>query len=135
MAVRNPINATLPDFEMIGLFGSSNHRSCERHPCCGKFVNKNDTLRLVSCLVDIPDVGIELSIKLVKIEDGTETCTVAFVPKAYAIMPSIQAGINKFVTVLELYADSPSAYKQRLSEKNQGMGSCRFLDVIPPNMN
>jgi hypothetical protein len=133
-------DASLPDFEMIGLFGSSNHRSCERHAECGKYVNKNDTLRLVSCLVEVPGGGggseliSELSIKLVKIEDGIETCTVAFVPKAYASMPSIRNGINKFVTVLELYADSPSAYKQRLSEKNQGMGSCRFLERIPANM-
>jgi hypothetical protein len=135
MADEIAADASLPDFEMIGLFGSSNHRSCERHQTCGKHVNRNDTLRLVSCLVEIPEEGIVPSIKLVKIEDGTETCTVAFVPKAYACMPSIRNNINKFVTVLELYSESPSAYKQRLSEKNLGMASCRFLERIPTNMN
>jgi hypothetical protein len=103
--IANRVDSSLPDFEMIGLFGSSNHRSCERHAACGQFVNKNDTLRLVSCLVDVSDGGHtgemrnETSIKLFKIEDGTETCTVAFVPKAYASMPSIRNSINKFVTV------------------------------------
>jgi hypothetical protein len=128
-------DASLPDFEMIGLFGSSNHQSCERHHTCGKHVNRKNTLRLVSCLVQIPEQGIVPLIKLVKIEDGNETCTVALVPNAYACMPSIRNNINKFVMVLELYSDSPSAYKQRLSEKNLSMGLCHFLERIPTNMN
>jgi hypothetical protein len=102
---------TLPDFEMIGLHASANHRSCERHQVCGHDVARNDTLRLVQCMVEKPGVEPEAAIKLVKIEDGNETCTVAFLPTAYAMMPSIYTNVNQFATVLELYSDSPSPFK------------------------
>jgi hypothetical protein len=124
----------LPDFEIIGLHASANHRSCKRHQVCGQHVFRNDTLRLLPCLLEKTGHEPEAAIKLVKIEDGHETCTVAFMSKSYAMMPKIYNNINQFATVLELYSDSPSPFKQHMSEKQFGMASCRFLAAIQTGM-
>jgi hypothetical protein len=34
------------NIEMVGLFGSSNGRGCERHECCGKHVRLGDLVQL-----------------------------------------------------------------------------------------
>jgi hypothetical protein len=119
------------DIEIVGLQASSNGRSCVQHKVCGEHVVVGDVLRLKRCVVTV-DGGVEEAIKLVKIADGSETCTVGFVPRAYSHNPKIVNNISKFVQVIEIYSqNSLNTYKRRLAHQNKGMASASFLDDIP----
>ena len=93
------------DLEIVGLRSGTNDRSCCQHEICGAQVLVGDVLRLVKCIVTI-NGKTEEAIKLVKIDHGSETCTVAFVPRAYTKLPMVMERINKFVQVVELYSGS-----------------------------
>lgn len=121
-----------PDLEIVGLNAANNNRSCSQHETCGEHVIPGDVLRLVRCVVTIKG-ETEEAIKLVKIADGTATCTVAFVPRVFAKEQKVLRNINKFVQVLELYSDSDNSHKRRMSYQNLGMASVAFLDDIPVN--
>jgi hypothetical protein len=103
--------------EIVGLHTGNNHRTYCMHEVCGATVKVGNRLRLVSCMVDLED-GMEEGISLVKIEDDTHTCTVAYVPRAYLTSRSIQDSINHVVEVVELYKDSTNLIKPRQSNKN-----------------
>ena len=91
------------DLEIVGLRSGTNDRSCCQHEICGAQVLVGDVLRLVHCKCIVTINGkMEEDIELVKIDDGSETCTVAFVPRAYTELPMVMERINKFVQVVEL---------------------------------
>lgn len=87
-------------------------------------------LRLVKCVVTIKSQPEE-AVKLVKIADGTDCCTVGFVPRVFSRMPRVEQNINKFVQVVELYKDSENTYKRKLSNKNFGVACVVCLGDIP----
>jgi hypothetical protein len=120
-----------PQFEIVGLHRSEEGRCCAQHPCCGRHLVKDDLVRLVSQVVQIGDNEPEEAIKVVRILDGTECCTVAFVPCAYARLPRIKNKVGKFAIVMELFDDNPNPFKKRLSDKNFGMASCLLIDDVP----
>ena len=115
------------DFEVVGLQSSSNGRSCTIHECCGEDVGIGDVLRLVGCTVAVDGV-VEEALKLVKVVDGIDCCTVGFVPRALMNLSSVKNQVNKFVQVSELYKDSPNGYKRDKSYKNCGMARVSTLD-------
>ena len=120
-----------PEFEIVGLHHNGTGRSCCQHSHCGMHVVVGDVLRLVHVVVSIGETNEpEEAIKLVKILDGTECCTVAFVPRAFARLERISQMIGEFCVVLELY-DNSNKYKQLLSKKNYGVASCLFLHDVP----
>lgn len=119
-----------PNFQFVGLNSSNNGRSCSLHVCCGDHVRSGDLLRLLKCIVVINGVTEE-AIKLVKIINGTDTCTVGFIPREELKNTKIQASINKFCQVVELYDESESGYKRKLSHRNYGMATAVFLEDIP----
>jgi hypothetical protein len=125
-----PADSGTPCLEIVGLHANSNGRSCCQHHCCGEHVQVGDVLRLVRCIVTIHSQPEE-AVKLVKIADGTNTCTVGFVPRVFSKMPHVEQHINKFVQVVELYTNSGNTYKNQLSTKNSGMASVVCLDDIP----
>jgi hypothetical protein len=47
---------------------------------------------------------------------------------------AIYNNVNHFATLLELYSNSLSPFKQQLSEKNFGMGMCQFLAAMQAGM-
>lgn len=124
------MSADSPHLEIVGLHSNSNGRSCCQHKCCGEHVKIGDVLRLVKCVVTI-NLQAEEAVKLVKIEDGTNCCTVGFVPRVFSRSPQVQQHINGFVQVIELYKDSENTYKNTLSTKNFGVASVVCLDDIP----
>jgi hypothetical protein len=119
-----------PNFQIVGLSSSDNGRSCGQHSCCGQHVSEGDLLRLVRCVVTINGVP-EQAVKLVKVTDGADSCTVAYIPREELRNPKIEASINNFCQVLELYHNSDSGYKRKLSHKNLGMATAVFLNEIP----
>ena len=119
-----------PDMEIVGLEGHDNGRSCSRHECCGIDVKINTVLRLTKTVVTI-NGNTEEAIKLQKVEEGTITCTVAFVPRCYQMNSNVKNQVNRFCQVVEMYNTSNNTYKQKLSKRNKGMASVAFLDEIP----
>ena len=71
------------DLEIVGLESNTNGRSCTVHSVCGQAIAVGDVLRLVGCIVQIDNIT-EDAIKCVKVIDGVDTCTVAFVPRVIA---------------------------------------------------
>jgi hypothetical protein len=119
-----------PDIEIVGLDSSTNGRSCTCHATCGQYVFVDDILRLVRCVVTVNGVTEE-AIKLVKITDATDSCTVAYVPRVSVNLPKVIKNLNKFAQVVEIYKESTSSAKRRLANQNKGMASIVFLDDIP----
>ena len=98
--------------EIIGLDSNTNGRSCTAHDVCGEHVAVGDALCLVRCIIAHNDVD-EVAIKCVKIIDGVDTCTVAYVPRILMQLPKVQAHINKFVQVSELHSQCLEAREIR----------------------
>jgi hypothetical protein len=105
------------DFEIVGLFSSTNGRSCCCHKTCGKVVVVGDLLRLVRTVVDI-DGRTESAIKLVRIIDGCDGCTIGFVPRVQSRLRKVVDCLDKFAVVRELYSSSNNSYKREKSSRN-----------------
>eukprot|EP00977_Amphora_coffeiformis_P015470 scaffold4511_cov171-Amphora_coffeaeformis.AAC.36 len=117
----------MQDFEVVGLLSSSNGRCCTIHHCCGEEVEVGDVLRLVACTVSV-DGAVEEAIKVIKVVDGVDQCTVGFVPRVLMSLPAVKNHVNKFVQVSELYHDSDNTCKKDKSYKNCGMARVSTLD-------
>jgi hypothetical protein len=118
------------ELEIVGLHSATNGRSCCQHATCGYHVACGDILRLVKTVVTVNGITEE-AIKLVKVADGTESCTVAFVPRLFASLPKTLDRVGKFCQVVELYDTSDNTHKRRLSKQNYGMASVVYLEDIP----
>jgi hypothetical protein len=89
-------------------------------------VEVGDILRLVLVNVSVrEDNEPEEAITMVKVVDGTDTCTVGFVPRAFACLEGIKKMVNNCCIVLEVYNKS-NKYKQLLSNKNFWHGIMSF---------
>jgi hypothetical protein len=124
------MDTPLPNLEIVGLFESNNGRSCCQHEICGRYVRNGDLLRLSNTIVTINE-KTEPAVKLVKVQDGADTCTVGFIPRSFAGSDRVMRSINRFCQVVELYSDSDSKTKRKLSHHNRGMASVVLLDDIP----
>jgi hypothetical protein len=118
------------DLEIVGLASSTNGRSCQLHTVCGDSVEVGNVLRLVNTVVTIAGFP-EPAIKLVKLDDGVDGCTVAYVPRVQATMEVVQANIGKFCVVKELYNRSTNRYKRVRSHRNMGMAGVVLLSEVP----
>lgn len=118
----------MKDGEIVGLNASNNGRTCTTHAVCGSHICKDDlvTFRLSSVS---GSNGMEDAISVVRIQDGTETCTVGFLP-CHNIPETKTNIIGQFSQIIELYNDSESEVKRRKSYHNKGMSSYRMLDDI-----
>jgi hypothetical protein len=117
------------DFEIVGLYGSTNGHSCCFHKTCGKVVKVGSLVRLVRTVVDI-NGETESAIKLVKIVDGVDGCTIGFVPRVQSRLPKVVDCLDRFAVVQELYSSSKCSYKRKKSIQNRGMASATLLDYI-----
>ena len=119
------------DGELLGLNASSNGRSCEQHECCGNAVKADDVIRFKLAVVeDVLGKPLE-TIKAVLIKDGTELCTVGFLGREVAALPSQRSKyIDKFAQVLELYDDNENSMMRKKSKRNAGMASFRLMEDI-----
>jgi hypothetical protein len=118
-----------PDIEIVGLHSPTNGRSCSIHAVCGVNVRKGDLLRVVRTVVSVGDQEHQ-ALKCVRVMDGVDGCTVAFVQKFWMRLPIVKENINKFVVVKELYATCNNLYKREKSSRMFGMASCIFLSSI-----
>ena len=76
------------------------------------------------------DGKIEEAIQAVRIQDGTPSCVIGFLPQNI-----VQSGKEKYVgkvaQIIDLYDQSESEVKRRKSYRNRGVASFRLLDNIP----
>jgi hypothetical protein len=86
------------DFEIVGLYGSTNGRSCCFHKTCGKDVEAGNLLQLANTIVEI-NGQTEMAIKLVRIVDGIDGCTIGFVPQVQLKLPKVVDCLDKFAVV------------------------------------
>eukprot|EP00977_Amphora_coffeiformis_P013800 scaffold3718_cov131-Amphora_coffeaeformis.AAC.2 len=82
---------------------------------------------VVACTVSVEGT-VEEAIKLVRVMDGVDQCTVGFVPRVLMSLPAVKNQMNKFVQVTELYHDSDNTYKKDKSYKNCGIAWVITLD-------
>jgi hypothetical protein len=118
------------DIEIVGLHSCTNGRSWSIHEVCGDFVEVGDLLRLVPTCVTINGKD-ECAIKLVRLMDEVDGCTVAFIPRILMDLPRVQKNILRFCMVKELYRDSENSFKRHKDHRNMGCASCYFIDDIP----
>lgn len=114
------------DIEIVGLAYNTNGRSCTVHKCCGEDVLHGNVLHLVKRVIMV-DGNTKEAIACVKVVDGMDRCTIAFVSRIFANTERVQSHINKFVMVKELYEFLPNFYKWSKGQKNFGMASVCFL--------
>ena len=130
------------DGEIVGLHSPDNGRSCEQHECCGRHVVPGHIVRFKREVQEIlyqvpgdpdPDARIETVIKAVLVLDGTELCTIGYLPRHVAARPEEAERLhNKFAQVIELYVETPVGLMQNnKSLRNHGMASYILLDNVP----
>jgi hypothetical protein len=100
------------------------------HETCGEHVKVGDLLRLLPTVVTI-DGKPQEAIKLVRLMDGADGCTVGFIPRILMDLPRVQSNISNFILVKELYRDSTNSFKRHKDYRNMGCASCYFLHYIP----
>jgi hypothetical protein len=118
------------DLEIVGLLSSTNGRCCSAHAECAAHVKVGDVLRLKETIVTIDNID-EFAIKCVKITDGIEGCTVAFVPKMLLGTAIVKRNINGFCVVKDLYCQSASSFRRAKSYRNLGMAGVVLRNKIP----
>ena len=74
------------DGEIVGLKDSSNGRACVQHACCDVSLQVDDLLHFKISVVIQEDGMAETLVKAVLIWDGTETCTIGFLPRQIAVV-------------------------------------------------
>ena len=121
----------LRDLEIVGLNAASNGRTCKMHAVCGTNVNVGDILRLQKTVITNDEGLTEEAVACISVVVGVERCRVAFLPRFLIRSPMIRDNINKHVQVTELYKDSTSTTKRRLSHSNSGMAAAVFLSEVP----
>ena len=98
------------DLKIVGLMSNTNGRSCGVYHICGDHVVVGDVLHLVAMVMQVED-RTEEAIKVIKVVDGVDTCTVGFVPRVIAQLEHMRNHVNKFVQVKEIYQESKNTYK------------------------
>jgi len=116
------------DGEIVGIRSSNNGRCCSTHSSCGEHIRIDDLVRFKLCVVDI-DGKLEEAIKVVRIRDGVESCTVGYLPRN-VVESQKEKYVDKFGQIIELYGQSESTMKRRKSNRNLGMASFILLEAI-----
>ena len=117
----------MKDREILGLTEGSQGRSCTSHRVCGKHLRENDLLKLKKAVVEF-ESGLVKLLKVVKIQDGVETCTVGFLNSKEDDWDKLDI---EFAQVTELYEDSENSYKRKKSKRLTGMAAIVLLNTIP----
>lgn len=119
--------------EIVGLKVESNGRQCHLHRCCGESLKVGDVVKLVKTTLLGPDDVQEEAIKAVKIVQGTEACTVGFIPRAVITHEVVENHVNKFGIVQVIFERSGNPYLLKRSETYCGAAGIILFDDIPPS--
>ena len=117
------------DGELCGLRLSDNGRRCSMHVACGKSLQPNDVVRFVTKVVDI-NGEIQEAVAAIRLDDGTEQCTVGFLPSRLTRFENDKY-VNKHAMIIEVYDQSEEKVKTRKSDGYNGAASFGLLEDIP----
>lgn len=121
--------------EIVGLKVNSNGRQCHLHCCCGESLKVGDVVKLVQTVLNDDQGPQEDAIKAVKIIQGTEGCTVGFLPRAVMTHDIVANHVNKFGIVQVVFEQSRNPYLKKRSEAYCGAAGIVLFDDIPPSYN
>jgi hypothetical protein len=116
------------DGEIVGLYESSNGQSCASHECCGKHICLDVLVRFRLAVAEV-EGRIEQAIQVVRVRDGSESCTIGFLQRNL-VKSDKDKYVGKFAQIIELYENSENEVKRRKSHRNIGAASFRMLDDI-----
>jgi hypothetical protein len=120
------------DGEIVRLDKPDNGRSCNMRKCCGRHLHVGDIVRFKVVVLDVcyedtdegvePDQRLEQVVKAVVIVDGTEMCTVGFLPRHVAARQAQVAVLNnKLAQIIELYNNARAGTaRHNKSLRNKG---------------
>ena len=98
------------------------------HDCCGEHIYPDYLIRFKLSVVDV-DGKTEEAIKVVRVRDGTESCTIGFLPRNI-VKSGKDRFVGKFAQIIELYEHSDNTTMRRKSNRNKGVASFRLLKDI-----
>lgn len=128
----NDIDTPFFSLEIVGLQGRTHGRSCHLHDCCGQFLKVGDVVRLKrACLHDTEAGTSEEAIKVVKIVQGTEGCTVGFLPRSVITHNLVTNHVDKFGIVQVLFASCENPYLKERDDAYCGCAGIVMLNDIP----
>jgi hypothetical protein len=130
------------DGEIVGLHSPDNGHSCTQYACCGRHVVPGNIVRFKREVMEVvyqvqgdpdPDARIETVIKAVLVLDGTERCTIGFLPRHVAARPEEAAQLHgKFAQIIEPYDETPvGPMRHNKSIRCHGIASYILLDNVP----
>ena len=112
--------------EISGLHNGTNGKSCSMCAICGDHIKSGDTVRLVPMAIECQDIE-EVAVKCVKVVDGLNGCTVAFVPRNCMEPPKDKNHFDGFAQVVDVHSESKSSHKQPRAKANDGFAKSKSL--------
>lgn len=112
--------------DIVGLYASTNGRSCNLHPCCGEQLELGDKVAFRRRLVQVDGVN-EFGIEVILMNNYEPTCTVGFLPRHVVARCNHEAPIW-FAEIIEICSTSNNEIKRKLSHENKGMARYRRID-------
>ena len=104
--------------QLVGLRGTTNHRSCRRHASCGEQVVVGTHLRLYSTRLGAGDEAVACH----AVVNGRPGCRVGFLSRVFVELKDSLHG--RSAIVVEVCKGSPCPKKRRLDYVNKGMALC-----------
>jgi hypothetical protein len=98
------------DGEIVVLHSPDHGHSCTQHACCGCYVVPGNDARFKREVMEVvyqvpgdpePDAWIKTVIKAVLVLDGTELCTVGFLPRCGVWLPDLRRQPNSITSLLK----------------------------------
>jgi hypothetical protein len=94
------------DGSIVGIYGTTNGRSCEIHDTCGSSIAEDSLIWFKFCYVERYG-RIKPAVKAVKIQAGEERCSVGFLPREITLQPEAKDMYHDaFAVIVFLHADS-----------------------------
>lgn len=116
--------------EIVGLRKSGNGRSCACHEVCGTTLKLDDLIKFKKVVVTVEDKVLNaVCVKVIR--DGTETCTVGFIPQV-EVATRGDLLHNKYGQVVEFYHDlhEEDVVRRERDHRFCGVASYILLDGI-----
>jgi hypothetical protein len=118
---------TLPTYvQLYGLQRSTSGRSCDKHECCGAYVELNTVVRLKKVII-LLNRELRYTIKGVVLEGGKETCTVGFTPRFYSA-DQLNFLDGKLCQISELFYNSNNRSKLADNRRHGGIAAGYILE-------
>ena len=115
--------------EVVGMYGTTNGRSCNRHACCGREVLEIGSIVQFNTAQTEIDGDIRPGIAARHIIHGELRCIIGFLSRAIVIRSKGMLE-GKQAQIIEFYKDNPNNTKRRKGYQCVGVARYRLLDQL-----